>query len=80
MSPIPVTTARKNLYTIVKNTIRFNTPQMVTSKEGAVIILSEQEWRNIQETLYLESIPNMKQSIIDGGKESIKECSTTVDL
>ena len=66
MTMINATNARKNLFTIIANTIKNSTPVTITSKEGNVVVISEDDWASIQETLYLNSIPGMAQSIIDG--------------
>jgi len=47
---------------------------MVTSKQGNVVIISEEDYRAIQETLYLLSVPGMRESIIGGMKEAPEEC------
>jgi len=45
-----------------------------------LILVSEADWRSIQETLYLVSIPDMRESIFAGIAEPIEECSTALDL
>lgn len=47
---------------------------MVTSKQGNVVIISEEDYRAIQETLYLLNVPGMRESIIEGIKATPEEC------
>lgn len=49
-------------------------PIQITGKRANAILLSEEDWRAIQETVYLLSIPNMRESIREGMAESIAEC------
>ena len=80
MSPIPITTARKNLYRIVRETLKSHVATPITTKEGTVVLISIHDWDAIQETLHLTSIPGMKESILKGGKEPLHECSHAIDL
>ena len=53
-----------------------NEPICVTGKKGNEIIVSEDDWRSIQETLYLVSIPGMKEKLMDGIATPASECAT----
>ena len=54
-------------------------PLIITGEKHSAVLVSEEVWRSIEETLYLTSIPNMKESIINGMKEKIEDCTTTLD-
>ena len=79
MNTINVTNARKNLYQIIKIINESHEPIHITGKNGSVVMISEEDWKSIEETLYLSSIPGMGKSIIEGMKESIDECSDKLD-
>ena len=74
MSVINATTARANFYKIVDEAIDSHEPICVTAKKGNVIIISEDDWRSMQETLYLLSIPGMRESLIEGKNTPTSEC------
>ncbi len=79
MSTINVTNARKNLYNLVKTVNTTHEPMEIIGKENNAILIGEQDWRNIQETLYLSLIPGMRESIIDGMKTPISKMSADLD-
>jgi prevent-host-death family protein len=68
------TTARNNFFKIMDEAITTHEPICVTGKNGNVVILSEDDWRAIQETLYLSNIPGMKEKIIKGLNTPFDEC------
>lgn len=80
MKTISATTARADLYRVIDTTIEEHEPIQITGKRGNAILISEPDWRAIQETLYLVSIPGMRDSIQAGMAESIEDCSKEVDL
>ncbi len=69
-----VTNFRKDIYNILEQTIKFNEPVSVNTKTGNAIILSEEDYNGLMETLYLSSIQGMKESIIEGLNASLSEC------
>ena len=76
MSTINITNARKDLYNLVENVNRYSEPILIVSKRGNAVLISEDDWNAIQETLYLNSIPGMTESIIAAGNEPLASCST----
>ena len=54
-------------------------PIFISGNKHSAVLISEEVWRSIEETLYLTSIPGMKESIIAGMKEKIEDCSTIVE-
>ncbi|AQQ69874.1 Antitoxin YefM [Limihaloglobus sulfuriphilus] len=75
MTSITVTNARKELYNLLDQLQQSHEPVHITSKRGGGVLISEQDWSAIQETLYLQSIPGMTESIIEGMNTPIEECS-----
>lgn len=79
MSSINITNARKNLYTMVEAVNRTHEPVEIIGKNGSAVLIGEADWRSIQETLYLTSIPGMRESIIDGLRAPVENLSDTLD-
>lgn len=75
MRTITVTKARENLYNLVKQASEGSEPVQITGKHNNAILISESDWQDIQETLYLLSIKGMRESIVDGMNIPIEDCS-----
>jgi prevent-host-death family protein len=75
MTAIPVTQARARLYQLVDRAEASHEPIQITGKRGNAVLVSESDWRSIQETLYLLSIPGMRESIREGMKEPLDKAS-----
>jgi prevent-host-death family protein len=75
MRTINSTLARNSIYELIDKTNENSEPIIITGKRGNAVLVSEDDWRAIQETLFLVSIPNMRESIIAGMKEPISKCS-----
>ena len=73
MTTTTITNFRKNVFSIVQNTVRFNEPVNITTKDGNAVLISEEEYLGLMETLYLTSIPNMKEKLIEGLQTSLDE-------
>ena len=69
-----ITTFRKNIYSMLEQTIRYNEPLNISTKEGNAVVLSEEDYRGLMETLYLESVPGMKEKIVDGKNTPLSDC------
>ena len=79
MSIINITAARDNLFKLVNDVnIGFNPVTIVNNKGKNAVLISEDEWNSISETLYLYSIPGLVDSIVDSAKEP-KETRTKYD-
>lgn len=74
MSTINITNARKDLYNLVEAVNKFHEPALIVGKRANAVLISESDWSAIQETLYLDSIPGMTKSILEGVAETIEEC------
>ena len=68
MPILNATTARKNFFKLLEDAVTTHEPIYITGKNGNVVVLSEEDFRSIQETLYLSSIPGMREKIINGLK------------
>jgi len=79
MKSFTVTDLRKNLYKIVEETSETHEPVHIYGKKGNAVMVSEDDWKAIQETLYLHRIPGMADSIINGMKTPISETSEELD-
>jgi prevent-host-death family protein len=80
MKIMTATSARNELYRLIDATVEEHEPVYITGKRGNAVLVAESDWRAIQESLYLVSIPGMKDSIMKGMKESIHSCSKEIDL
>lgn len=79
MHTVTATKARGTLYSLIDESIASHDPIQITGKRGSAILITEEDWRAIQETLYLQSIPGMVESIHKARKEGIDEASTELD-
>ncbi|WP_300459759.1 type II toxin-antitoxin system Phd/YefM family antitoxin [Desulfobacula sp.] len=79
MATLSVTEARKNLYRLIDETSSTHEPITITGKRGNAVLLSESDWKAIQETMFLVNIPGMRESIIEGFKTPIEDCSEDLD-
>ena len=79
MTSISVTEARKSLYALLDNVSASHEPVHITGKRSSAVLISEDDWRAIQETLYLHSVPGMSDSIIDGLNTPVEQCSEELD-
>jgi prevent-host-death family protein len=75
MITMTATQARANLYKLLDQVTQTNEPIQITGKRNTGILIGEDDWRSVQETLYLLSIPMMRESIIEGMQTPIEECS-----
>jgi antitoxin YefM len=74
MTTLTATDARKRLYSLVDEVKESHEPVQIVGKRSSAVLVSEEDWRAIQETLYLTSIPGMRESIQEGLKTPVEEC------
>ena len=74
MSTINITNARKDLYNLVDTVNKYHEPTLIVGKRANAVLISESDWSAIQETIYLNSIPGMTKSIVEGANESLEDC------
>jgi prevent-host-death family protein len=79
MPTLSITEARSSLYQLVDNVATSHEPVLITGKRANAVLVSEDDWRAIQETLYLLAIPGMRESILEGIQTTIDECSDEVE-
>ena len=79
MTILNATEARSRLYSLIDETAITHQPIVITGKRGNAVLVSEEDWNSISETLHLLSIPGMRESITEGMKESIEDCSKELD-
>lgn len=79
MTTLTATEARKRLYNLLDDVADSHQPIQIAGKRNSAVLLSENDWHAIQETLFLESIPGMKQSIVKGMKTPVDQCSKELD-
>ena len=65
MTNTNITNFRKDIYKLLENAIKYNEPINVSTKNGNAIVLSEEDYNNLIETLYISSIPNLKEELIE---------------
>jgi len=68
------TTARNNFFKVMEEVIDSHESVIITGKKGNVVMVSEEDWSSIQETLYLCSIPGMREKIVEGIATPLDEC------
>ena len=76
MTSVTATEARKRLYALIDEVGQSHEAVQITGKRGNAVLLSEDDWRAIQETLHLVSIPGMRESILEGMATPTSELST----
>ena len=79
MSTITATEARKNLYRLLDEVSESHEPIQITGKRSNAVLISEADWKSVQETLYLHSIQGMKESIVEGMMTPVDECSEELE-
>lgn len=75
MTTVTVTDARNNLYSLVDQVAASHEPVLISGKRTNAVLIAEEDWRSIQETLYLLNIPGMRESIIEGLNTPLDECA-----
>lgn len=75
MTAISATKARDNIYQLISDVNANCQPITITNNKGRnAVLIGEDDWRAIEETLFLMSIPGMAESIIEGGNTSLEDC------
>jgi antitoxin YefM len=79
MPTLSATEARTKLYSLIDQTSATHEPVLITGKRGNAVLISEDDWRSIQETIYLLNIPGMRASIREGLATPLEECGEELD-
>ena len=79
MTLVNATQARANLYKLIDEANEGHEPITITGKRGNAVLIAEEDWSAINETLFLLSIPNMRESIVKGLQTNLSDCSENLD-
>ena len=79
MTTLNVTEARANLYKLIDDATVNHEPVVITGKRGNAVLLAEDDWNAINETLHLLSVPGMRESILEGMQDSIDSAATELN-
>lgn len=79
MTTLNATEARSKLYALIDETSASHQPIVITGKRGNAILLAEDDWNAINETLHLLSISGMRESIQEGMDAKLDECTQELD-
>ena len=73
------TEARSKLYSLIDEAKNTHQPIVITGKRGNAVLVSEEDWNAIAESLHLLSIPGMRESIKEGMETPVSECNSELD-
>lgn len=79
MTTFNATDARTKLYSLIDETTATHKPITITGKRGNAVLLAEDDWNAINETLFLLSVPGMRESIREGMESNLKDAATKLD-
>jgi prevent-host-death family protein len=79
MTTYNVTEARTNLYKLIDETANTHQPIIIKGKRSNAVLLSEEDWSAINETLFLMAIPGMRESIREGMETDLKDTKKELD-
>lgn len=79
MTAITASEARANLYRLIDEAASSHQPLLISGKRNKAVLIAEEDWEAIQETLFLLSVPGMRESIREGMNTSIDECAKDLD-
>ncbi|MCI4398467.1 MAG: type II toxin-antitoxin system Phd/YefM family antitoxin [Acidobacteria bacterium] len=74
MTTLKASEARANLYRLIDRAAASHEPVLITGKRSNAILVSEDDWRSIEETLFLLSVPGMRESIVEGMATPLRSC------
>ncbi len=79
MSAITASEARARLYRLIDEAAESHRPLLITGKRNKAVLIAEEDWQAIQETLFLLTVPGMRESIIEGMATPVEECAGELD-
>ena len=79
MKSINIENAEKNLYKIIETANKTHEPISITGEHSSAVLIGEDDWKSIEETLHLQSVPGMRDSIIDGMNTPLSELETAAN-
>lgn len=75
MNTLTASEARSNLYRLMDQVAESHQPIVISGKRTNSVLVSAEDWEAIQETLYLLSVPGMRESIKQGMAEPVENCA-----
>jgi prevent-host-death family protein len=75
MNALTASEARANLYRLIDQAATSHAPIHITGKRNGAVLVSEEDWSAIQETIYLLSVPGMRESIKEGMETDVDDCA-----
>lgn len=79
MNTLTASQARANLYRIIDDAATTHEPVVITGKRNNAVLISAEDWAAIQETMYLLSVPGMRESIMEGLQTPVDECAKELE-
>jgi prevent-host-death family protein len=79
MTAITASEARANLYRLIDEAASSHQPLLISGKRNKAVLISEEDWTAIQETLFLLSVPGMRESTREGMDTPVDECDEDLD-
>lgn len=79
MSVVTATEARAQLYRLLDEVSESHEAVLITGKRANAVLVSEEDWRAIQETVYLLGVPGMRESVVEGLNTTVDECFDEVE-
>ena len=79
MSTLTVSEARAKLYRLIDEAAESHVPIRITGKRNSAVLVSEEDWASVQETMYLLSVPGMRESIREGMESPFEECEEEIE-
>lgn len=80
LRPIAASNARSELFSLLSGINADHEPVLITSKNGNGVLVAEEDWRGIEETLYLLSVPGMREALLEARKEPADGMARLEDL
>lgn len=79
MTAITASEARANLYRLIDEAASSHQPLLISGKRNNAVLVSAEDWEAIQETLFLLSVPGMRESVREGMETPVDECAEDLD-
>jgi antitoxin YefM len=79
MTSVSATEARKRLYSLLDDVAASHEPIEITGRRNNAVLVSEDDWRAVQETLHLLSMPGMRESILEGIATPVEDLDDKLD-
>jgi len=79
MPTLTATEARAKLYKLIDETASSHEPIIIKGKRTNAVLISEDDWRSVQETIYLLNIPGIRETIREGLATPVEECTQEIE-